>query len=174
MSEAKYLTGTVPEDAREVALTREQHRHRRKREVRPRTVQVSRLSKRDLAVGAAEFPERDYWRPTTRGDCAGIERPCPFVACRYNLFLDIDQLRGSIKLNYPDLEPDALNESCALDVADQGGETLEVVGELMNMTRERVRQVEEKALVKIGRRRHLLKEFAEQGLTPCRAHQEGK
>jgi hypothetical protein len=35
--------------------------------------------------------------------------------------------------------------SCALDVAEQGGLTLEQVGEIWHVTRERIRQIEERA-----------------------------
>jgi hypothetical protein len=42
-----------------------------------------------------------------------------------------------------------MNESCALDVADRGGTTLEDVGAIMNLTRERIRQLEVKALAKL-------------------------
>ena len=35
-----------------------------------------------------------------------------------------------------------MTETCALDVADRGGITLEEVGTLLNLTRERIRQVE--------------------------------
>ena len=42
-----------------------------------------------------------------------------------------------------------MKESCSLDAAARGGETLEKVGELTNLTRERIRQVEVKALAKI-------------------------
>ena len=52
---------------------------------------------------------------------------------------------GAIKLNFPDLEVWEMNETCALDVADRGGTTLEDVGAIMNLTRERIRQVEVKA-----------------------------
>ena len=41
---------------------------------------------------------------------------------------------------------------CALDIADQGGLTLEEIGELMGPTRERIRQIEAKALRKLKRR----------------------
>ncbi len=34
-----------------------------------------------------------------------------------------------------------MRETCALDVADTGEHTLEEVGDLMNLTRERTRQV---------------------------------
>jgi DNA-directed RNA polymerase sigma subunit (sigma70/sigma32) len=40
-------------------------------------------------------------------------------------------------------------ETCSLDVADRGGITLEEVGNILNLTRERIRQVEVKGLSKI-------------------------
>ncbi len=91
-------------------------------------------------------------RPKTRGECAGIVRPCPFVSCRMHLFLDVNA-KGGIKLNFPHLDPDQLIASCALDVADQGLARLEDAGVLMNLTRERVRQVEVTALRKLERKR---------------------
>ena len=42
-----------------------------------------------------------------------------------------------------------MEETCALDVADRGGITLEEVGEILNLTRERIRQVEVKGLQKL-------------------------
>ncbi len=42
-----------------------------------------------------------------------------------------------------------MGETCALDVADRGGITLEEVGEIMNLTRERIRQVEVRGLLKL-------------------------
>ena len=42
-----------------------------------------------------------------------------------------------------------MTETCALDVADRGGITLEEVGEIMNLTRERVRQVETAGLARL-------------------------
>jgi DNA-directed RNA polymerase sigma subunit (sigma70/sigma32) len=56
---------------------------------------------------------------------------------------------GSIKLNFPDLDVWEMQETCALDVADRGGITLEEVGEILNLTRERIRQVEVKGLEKL-------------------------
>ncbi len=95
-------------------------------------------------------------KPRTRGECAGVPRPCPYVSCRYNLALDVSR-NGAIKVNFPVqvdgmVEPDWENitHSCALDVAEQGGHTLTDVGERMNLTRERVRQVEERALAKLA------------------------
>ena len=48
----------------------------------------------------------------------------------------------SIKKNFPHKEVWELEETCALDVAERGGLTLEEVGELLNLTRERIRQME--------------------------------
>jgi len=134
-------------------LSREMVRSRRKRAIRAHTISVKRMTKRELELGRLLFPPDDSQkpRPRTRGDCAGVERPCPFISCQHHLYLDVSPRTGAIKLNYPDLEPDELppNASCALDIADVGGSTLERVGELMNLTRERVRQVEVRALAKV-------------------------
>lgn len=93
--------------------------------------------------------EIDALRPRTRSECADGPRPCPHVSCRFHLYLDVSPRTGAIKLNFPDLEVWELGVSCALDVADGGGTKLEIVGELMNVTRERVRQIELKALGKL-------------------------
>jgi hypothetical protein len=91
-------------------------------------------------------PHADNPRPRTRGDCAGGERPCPWVGCKHHLYLDVSPITGAIRICYPDLEPWELEHTCSLDVADSGGKTLEVVGSILNLTRERSRQIETKAL----------------------------
>jgi hypothetical protein len=135
--------------ALEPEITREQRRSRRKRDVRARTISVKRMTKRELEIGRLLFPETDYWRPRNRAECAEGPRPCPFVSCKHHLFIDVSPRTGAIKLNFPDLEVWDLGESCALDVADKHGTTLEDVGAIMNLTRERIRQVEVKALAKL-------------------------
>jgi hypothetical protein len=115
---------------------------------RARTLSVVRMSKTELRRGRELYPETDHGAPRTRGECAGAERPCPFVSCKHHLYLDVNPANGSIKLNFPDLEVWELTETCALDVADRGGIILEDVGEIMNLTRERVRQVETVAITK--------------------------
>lgn len=51
-------------------------------------------------------------------------------------------MTGSIKFNFPELEPWELPQTCALDVANQGPSTLDAIAYLMNLSRERVRQIE--------------------------------
>lgn len=88
-------------------------------------------------------------RPRTRADCVNGPRPCLFVSCKHNLYLDVNPETGSIKLNFPDKEIWELEHTCALDVAEKGGITLEEVGAIMNLTRERIRQVETRGLMKL-------------------------
>ena len=66
------------------------------------------------------------------------------------MYLDVAD-NGSIRLNFPDLEVHQLKASCALDVADQGVTALNKIAELTNLTRERVRQLEEKLLEELAR-----------------------
>jgi hypothetical protein len=124
-------------------------RRKRRARSRARTISIRRLSKAELNRGREQFPETDYWRPTTRGDCMEMERPCPFVACKYHLYIDVHPVRGSIKINFPDVEVWEMTDTCALDIADRGGITLEDVGQIMNLTRERVRQLETQGLAKL-------------------------
>jgi len=98
----------------------------------------------------AEFPEILLpERPRTRGDCVDGPRPCPWVSCRWNLYLDVSPATGAIKWNWPDREPADMDPdgSCVLDVAARDGVTLEEVGGFLRLTRERVRQIEVKGLV---------------------------
>ncbi len=135
--------GDTPEISRKI--------RRRRRRTRPRskTIAMKRLTREELRVGAAMYPPVDIPRPTARSQCQQEMRPCPWVACKHHLYLDINPETGSIKINFPDLEPWELKHTCALDVAERGGITLEEVGEIMNLTRERIRQVEVRGLLKL-------------------------
>jgi hypothetical protein len=146
-------------------VTREQRRSRRKREVRARTISVKRMTKRELEIGRLLYPEQDYEKPTTRSECVEGIRPCPYVSCKHHLFLDVSSRTGAIKLNFPDLEVWEMNETCALDIADRGGTTLEEVGAIMNLTRERIRQVEVKALAKLDALKEMmaLRDYVDEG-----------
>ncbi len=129
-----------------VYFTRDQRRSRRKRQVRAQTINMSRFAQSALEVGRLLQPEIDIPRPRTRIECLDVPRPCPFVSCRHHLYLDVLPKTGSIKLNFPDLEVDELDQSCSLDVAEQGALTAEDLGEVMNLTRERIRQIERRGL----------------------------
>ena len=127
----------------------------RRHRVRSRTISIKRLSMRELERGRALYPdgETDARRPATRAECTqgeNRERPCPFVSCKYHLYLDVSERTGAIKLNFPDLEVWEMTESCALDIAARDGVVLEEVGVIMNLTRERVRQIETKGLAKLA------------------------
>lgn len=146
-------------------LTREQLRSKRRRAVRARTISIKRMTKRELELGRMLFPSTDHERPKTRAECQNGLRPCPYVSCHHHLYLDINEKTGAIKVNFPDLEPEDLTESCALDVADRGGATLEEVGVIMNVTRECIRKLEVNAMAQIMASEEVenLKDFAEEG-----------
>ncbi len=124
---------------------------KRGRRTRPRakTIAMKRLTKEEIRMGALLFSPEDVDRPKLRAECAGAARPCPWVSCKHHLYLDVNPETGSIKLNFPDLEVWEMKETCSLDVADRTGATLEEVGEILNLTRERIRQVEVRGLIKL-------------------------
>jgi hypothetical protein len=117
--------------------------------------EIARDLRRQRSVGQVDpelqqtIQEIEQSRPRSRADCVNGPRPCMFVSCKHHLYLDVNPGTGSIKLNFPDKEIWELGETCALDVADRGGITLEEVGGIMNLTRERIRQVETRGLLKL-------------------------
>lgn len=116
-----------------------------------RIVNPKRIPKVDRQIDSLLYPERDYWRPKIRADCASVPRPCPYVGCRHNLYLDV--LRsGSYLINQPHLEPWELppEQSCVLDVVEwKGPQGLVPVGRILNVTRERIRQLEMEGLQRL-------------------------
>lgn len=69
-------------------------------------------------------------------------RPCPWVSCSKHLYLEVNPNTGAMKINFKGQDPDQLENSCSLDVADRGGMTLKEVGDTIRLTRERIRQLE--------------------------------
>ena len=144
-------TATAIESADPVDNTTMRRRMRRRRGDLPRgrTVATKRLTKEEIREGISLLSYLSIARPSQRAACAEGIRPCPWVACKHHLYLDVNPETGSIKLNFPHLEVWEMDETCALDVADRSGTTLEEVGEIMNLTRERIRQVELAGLIKL-------------------------
>lgn len=111
-------------------------------------------------------------RPRTRGDCARGPRPCPWISCRYHLVtlevggageLIVERRRLLRKMTHAEVERAtdeladqvaAMPTTCALDVIARNpdGATLEQIGEILGVTRERVRQIERKAMRRMPRR----------------------
>jgi hypothetical protein len=157
--------GQATEDGSTPAVATEGGRQGVRRSKTMSRKEMARDLRRRRALGLVDPEEEELiksvesMRPKSRADCVNTPRPCLFVSCKHHLYLDVNPETGSIKLNFPDLEIWELAETCALDVADKGGITLEEVGAIMNLTRERIRQVETRGLLK-------LREAAEQELDP--------
>lgn len=113
--------------------------------------QIRRLAKQvdPDAATPAELAEVALMRPKRRSDCAEGARPCPFLSCKFHLAFDITPAGGLVQ-NFPGRELEELPATCALDVADRGGVTLEEVGDFLGVTRERIRQIETRALRNAG------------------------
>lgn len=78
--------------------------------------------------------------PKTRGECRDVPRPCPWTRCVHHL--DVERKRRS---------SDPERETCALDVAEDMGQTLVQIGAILGVSRERARQLESEALAHLGR-----------------------
>src|SRR4051812_36963712 len=146
------LIRNVPTQAPPPEISRKVRRRGRDRP-RSKTFAMKRVTLAEREIFKLMYPVDDVAdtpRPQTRAECRGHERPCPWVACKHHLYLDINPATGSIKINFPDLEPWELAHTCALDVAEAGALTLEEVGRITNLTRERVRQVEALGLGKLS------------------------
>jgi hypothetical protein len=100
-----------------------------------------------IPVRVKPLPTPEYSRPRFRSECVNGVRPCPFVGCRYNLYLSSVGPQ-SIKVTFPHLQPWELQHSCALDAV--GEATLQEVADRMNVTRERARQIELAAMKKLN------------------------
>lgn len=108
---------------------------------------------RDESLDIVHLPDR----PKTRADCVNGPRPCPWVGCRYHLYLDVNPSTGSIRFNFPRENPEDLEHSCVLDLAESCIE-LKHIAELFNISKQRVHQIENKALDKFKKLvpKHLL------------------
>lgn len=128
---------------------------------RKHTESLNRWSRSRLrALGDVAPPSDAPPRPMRRADCIEGERPCPWVSCRHHLALDVTS-NGNLAIYAPatdgELDLEAMPETCALDVAGRGEQTLEEVAELFGLTRERIRQIADVALARFKRRHTFLR-----------------
>lgn len=139
---ARFL-GIKPIDEEPELQTRQRSR-RASITVSPRQIRAATKREAQREAGL----DLDFERPRTRADCARVPRPCPYVGCRHNLYLEVTTY-GGIQFNFPEREPRDMQDSCALDVAEDGPHTLDEVSKHTNLTRERTRQIEETAKHKL-------------------------
>lgn len=85
--------------------------------------------------------------PKIRADCINGPRPCPWVRCKWHAIWALKASHSLLLAHYTDEQIikmiSEMRHSCTLDVCDMGGVTLDLVGDVLHTTRERVRQIEE-------------------------------
>ena len=109
--------------------------------------ELKRVVKGDWVVKLATRMPRKY------GECKKIvgDGPCPFVGCQYHLAIDVNGDSGSITHTWGvNADITDIAHTCALRQAARGGMTLQEVGERLNISRERARQIEKSALEKLA------------------------
>lgn len=154
---AETIEGQADPTAAQARIRAKLHVVNGETRVRAKTVGLNganaRLRRDERVEGAGLLDPAAYDRPRSRAECCagGVNaiRPCPWVSCAHHLYVDVNEDTGGLKLNFPHLEVWEMAETCSLDVADRGGITLEEVGAILNLTRERIRQVEVRGLAKI-------------------------
>ena len=124
---------------------------------------------RSVALSMVHAVTGDVSRPRTRADCVGGPRPCPWFGCRYHLAVDVTDNGALVVIGGPRLPANPTDRqlerfteaaiaraarfgSCALDKIerDPDGLTLRDIGETLEVSRERIRQIERKALRPLG------------------------
>jgi hypothetical protein len=112
-----------------------------------------------------EYP--DVNRPRYRWQCEAVSRPCPFVSCKYHLYLDVVG-DDAILFNQAGREPWEMQETCALDLASKGGMTREKVGEILNVSQQAVEQMERKVRYELRKTRKKLDiEYTSEAINDC-------
>lgn len=96
----------------------------------------------ETRLGAEPSSLRRNPTPQTRADCIDGPRPCQFVSCRHHM-------HARQKRQHPRTSTYQSEATCSLDIAAEGNHTLDEVGTYLGITRERVRQIETKAMVKV-------------------------
>jgi len=83
--------------------------------------------------------------PKRRRDCPPLPELCPFIECRYHLWTDRVH-RGRVMILAASSAYGDPAHFCALHEADQGPKTLEQVGVVYGVSRERIRQLEAESM----------------------------
>lgn len=80
-----------------------------------------------------------------------MPRPCPFVGCRYHLFLDVNAW-GGVSFPYGEdvIALQGMADTCALDRADRGRTRMNKISAIFRMTGARARMLVQSALAKLG------------------------
>lgn len=78
----------------------------------------------------------------TKGRCLKCSEPCKDLKCRHHLYADLKlwQIAAAAPCSV----------TCTIKLGTLGGMTLDDVGLYLGMTRERIRQIESKALTKLS------------------------
>lgn len=106
-------------------------------EIAPRTIGIEQMQK-EACCSIQEEPSPED-RPRCRAECENSQRPCPWVSCKYHLYLDV-MPSGSIRFNFPGKDVWELRETCALDVADRGKQHSDEIARLINLTSSNCRE----------------------------------
>jgi hypothetical protein len=80
----------------------------------------------------------------SKGQCMQGSEPCPMMYCRYHIHSDA-------KPSQIALAP-VPTATCSLRLASYGGMTLDAIGTILGLTRERVRQIENMATRKMKKK----------------------
>jgi hypothetical protein len=102
--------------------------------------------------------------PKTRDECRGLPRPCPYVGCKHHLWLRLQEEQPGNpqagKQGETTFRPSTMN-TCALDIAEQGGASFDYIGEVFGMDPTRGRQIAQLGLEKLREDGHDVDELLE-------------
>ena len=97
-------------------------------------------------------PVLDDVVPLTRAECPAATEPCGHVLCRHHLWVDDRRTcTGSPRSVQSQAWGDP-RQTCSLRVAELGPQTMEIVGVVLGLSRERVRQLEVAAIEQVRER----------------------
>jgi len=111
-----------------------------------KTLNLKQLKRQRKTEESIPYTE-NIQRPRTRGDCIDGARPCPWVSCKYHLYLDVSTA-GSISINSP-VPLEEMAETCALDMAKRV-QSFSEIGRVLGMSKQAVERIQFYALQKLS------------------------